>query len=120
MAGIFFKILYIIYSSYLFWLLFFFLDPEKEFPSMGELQSSLLCESGSDEAIVTACQALLFYALYDPGVSGPYVRNYSRQFSWLDWAKEGDKPVNQNISEGVLWGRFLSFWMWRVFCLFIF
>jgi len=50
------------------------IDPEKEFPSMGELQSSLLCESGSDEAIFTACQALLFYALYDPGVSGPYAK----------------------------------------------
>ena len=40
---------------------------------MGELQSSLLCESGSEDAIFTASQALLFYALYDPGVSGQYV-----------------------------------------------
>ena len=40
---------------------------------MAELQSSLLCESGSEDAIFTACQALLFYALYDPGVSGPHV-----------------------------------------------
>lgn len=40
---------------------------------MGELQSSLLCESGSEDAIFTASQALLYYALYDPGVSGQYV-----------------------------------------------
>jgi len=49
------------------------LDPEKEFPSLAELQSSLLCESGCEDAIVSACQSLLFYALYDPGVSGPLV-----------------------------------------------
>ena len=49
------------------------IDPEEDFPSMADLQASLLCESLSEDALYNACQSLLFYALYDPGVSGKHV-----------------------------------------------
>ena len=40
---------------------------------MAELQASLLCESGSEDALYNACQSLLMFAIFDPGVSGKYV-----------------------------------------------
>ena len=48
---------------------FFFLDPETDFPSLADLQSALLNESTNDDALVSACEALLTAALQDPGVS---------------------------------------------------
>ena len=47
---------------------FFCTDPETDFPCLADLQSALLNESGSDDALITACESLLTAALQDPGV----------------------------------------------------
>ncbi|XP_065053159.1 bromodomain adjacent to zinc finger domain protein 2B-like isoform X2 [Rhopilema esculentum] len=44
------------------------IDPETDFPCLADLQSALLNESGSDDALITACESLLTAALQDPGV----------------------------------------------------
>lgn len=48
------------------------INVEEDFPSLADLQVSLLCESSNEDALFNACQQLLFYALYDPGISGKY------------------------------------------------
>ena len=47
-----------------------FADPETDFPSLADLQNSLLSECLKKNPLITACKSLLKTALSDPGSAG--------------------------------------------------